>query len=229
MENPIVSPYLRSFGRKKSRTLSALKQNALEGNLSGIGITAEYAASVDVINPAELFPPQITRYEMEIGFGSGENLAARAVAYPHTGFIGAEPYINGVASCVLALRKSACRNVRIWNDDVRPLLATWKKRTLRRIFILYPDPWPKAKHHKKRLVQSAFLRTLAPLLSEDGRICLVTDHEDYARHMQEAMETASDVLTLAPPLEEDAPHSTKYRIKADAAHRPVFRFDLRAR
>jgi len=216
--------FLRSFGRIKSRTLSPYKQSLLEGNFSGMGICPDAPGAAEIA-PSRFFSAPMQAYELEIGFGSGEHLAARAAARPHTGFIGAEPYLNGVASCIAKLRANGSDNVRIWNDDARLLLAAWQKKSLRRIFILYPDPWPKARHHKKRLITPELLALLAPLLEKDGRICIITDHADYAEHIGKAIE-ACPLVAIVPPLEEDTPPATKYRQKADAASRPVFRFDL---
>lgn len=219
-EKPI---YLRSFGRIKSRTFTEAKQNAFEDGMARFGIALSNVSAP--VSPQSLFDESKEAFEMEIGFGSGENLVERAKKYPGRGFIGAEPYMNGVSSCIRRLRENKCDNVRLLNDDARLLLDVMPDSCLRRIFILYPDPWPKARHHKKRLIQAPLLRMLAQKITDDGRICIVTDHEDYARHIADVIKDCPSVVT-SEGLEEDAPTVTKYARKADAGGRGAHRFDL---
>lgn len=127
---------------------------------------------------------------LEIGFGGGEHLAARAADRPDVLFLGAEPFVNGVASLVRHVAARKLGNVRIWPGDGRELMAALPNRSLQRLFILFPDPWPKAKHHKRRLVDDAFAQDAARLLAPGGRLCFASDWSDYASQALEALSGA---------------------------------------
>jgi len=121
---------------------------------------------------------------LEIGFGAGEHLAALAEQYPDKIIIGAEPFINGVAQLLskIADENGAAfpqyKNIRIFPDDVRRLFAAADFQ-FSDIYILHPDPWPKARHEKRRLCSAEFLKEISALLSKDGKIIIGTDHTDY--------------------------------------------------
>ncbi len=117
---------------------------------------------------------------LEIGFGGGEHLAAQASRRPDVLFLGAEPFVNGVASALRHVDAAGLRNVRIHQGDARELMAALPAASLARVFILFPDPWPKARHHKRRLVQPAFLDDLARVLANGARVRFATDWADYA-------------------------------------------------
>jgi tRNA (guanine-N7-)-methyltransferase len=116
---------------------------------------------------------------LEIGFGGGEHMAAQAQGRPDVLILGAEPFQNGVASALRHLDERALTNVRIEDGDVRSLMARLPDATIARIFILFPDPWPKARHHKRRLVQPETLDEFARLLRPGGRLRFASDWADY--------------------------------------------------
>ncbi len=120
---------------------------------------------------------------LEIGFGGGEHLAWQAERHPDVGFIGAEPYINGVAALLAAVDQAELVNVRIVADDIRPVLDRMAVGMLDRIFILFPDPWPKTRHLKRRLVDAGLIAKLADLLADGAELRLATDDMSYARQM----------------------------------------------
>jgi tRNA (guanine-N7-)-methyltransferase len=132
-------------------------------------------------DPAALAPAARESW-LEIGFGGGEHLAAQAAANPDTLLLGAEPFLNGVASALRHIDEAGLGNVRLHAGDARDLLAALPDGALARVFILFPDPWPKARHHKRRLIQPAFVAELARVLAPGGRVRFATDWADYADH-----------------------------------------------
>ena len=125
---------------------------------------------------------------MEIGFGGGEFLAKQLAHHPKVGFIGCEPFINGVASFLYSIEKNPPSNVKVWADDARMLLQKLIPCSLGKVYILFPDPWPKRRHHKRRLVSRYMLDLLANKLRPGGELVLATDHDDYAHWMREHLE-----------------------------------------
>jgi len=117
---------------------------------------------------------------LEAGFGGGEHLAAQAARHPDVLLLGAEPFLNGVASAVRHVHEQGLGNVRLHAGDVRELLAALPDGAADRVFILFPDPWPKARHHKRRLIEPGFLAELARVMRPGARLRFATDHRDYA-------------------------------------------------
>lgn len=117
---------------------------------------------------------------LEIGFGGGEHLVAQATAHPAQRFIGVEPFINGVASCLRHIEEANAQNIRLHQGDVRDVIARLPEASLDLVYILFPDPWPKARHHKRRLIQPVFLDALAPVLKLGGEVRFATDWANYA-------------------------------------------------
>ena len=116
---------------------------------------------------------------LEIGFGGGEHLAALAELHPDVGFIGAEPFINGVAKLLLAIDERKLGNIRIFDDDARLLLERLENAAIGRVFILYPDPWPKRRHEKRRLLNAEFLGELYRIMKPGAELRLASDSADY--------------------------------------------------
>jgi len=137
------------------------------------------------LDPRTLFPAPKRELWLEIGFGAGEHLAAQAAAHPDIGFIGAEVFENGVVKLLAAVREGGLENVRVLVDDARLLLAALPDRSLGRVFILFPDPWPKLRHHKRRMVSPATLDQLARLMRDGAELRLATDDVGYLRWMLE--------------------------------------------
>lgn len=165
---------------------------------------------------------------LEIGFGGGEHLAALAEGHPEVGFLGCEPFLTGVAKLLAEIEARRLDNVRIVVDDARLLLNALPEQTLERIFVLFPDPWPKARHHKRRIVNPKTVRDCARLLRPGGELRLATDDPGYARFMLEAVLGTPGFLWLAERADDwrcrpaDWP-PTRYEEKArDAGRTPVF-------
>jgi tRNA (guanine-N7-)-methyltransferase len=130
--------------------------------------------------PGSLFDPPAASIELEIGFGGGERLAAMAARTPTTGFIGAEPFVNGVAKLLVAIESARLANIRIYDGDARDLLPRLGSGTLAAVHLLFPDPWPKKRHQRRRFVQPATIAAIHRLLRPGGRFVFVSDAGDYA-------------------------------------------------
>ena len=164
---------LRSFGRLKSRPIKPRQAGLMETLLPRLAI--------DLTAPP-LGPETLGDGEtwLEIGFGGGEHLAEQAARHPQVRLLGAEPFLNGAASALRHLDERGLQNVRLHVGDARELAAELPDAALARVFILFPDPWPKARHRKRRLVNPAFAAELARVLAPGGRLRFATDWADYA-------------------------------------------------
>lgn len=127
---------------------------------------------------------------LEIGFGGGEHLAEQAARNSGALLIGAEPFLNGVASAVRHIDEGALTNVRLHPGDARELVEALPDDSVNRVFIMFPDPWPKARHHKRRLITEAFVAELARVMRPGGRLRFATDWRDYAAWALERFEAA---------------------------------------
>ena len=160
---------LHFYGRRKGRKLRTTMQGLLDGRLPTLRYDPAAAPVVQFSHlPDDIF--------LEIGFGGGENLAAVAAARPDAGFIGAEPFINGVASLLRHIEDQALSNIRIWDDDVRLILAGMPEACLAGAYVLFPDPWPKRRHAARRILAPAVLDELARLIRPEGSLVLASDH-----------------------------------------------------
>jgi len=166
--------YLRSYGRRRGKKLRPGRERLMEDVLPHISIKPGTPV-------ANQFPPDIRELWMEIGFGGGEHLAAQANAHPDVGIIGCEPFLNGVAKLLSLLDENKSENVRIYADDARDIFPDVPDGALDRVFVLFPDPWPKAKHHKRRLIQTPLLDDLARMLKDGGEFRFASDHMGYVR------------------------------------------------
>ena len=173
---------IRTFGRRHGKKLSMRKQTLIADVLPYLAPT-----------PESTTPRRI----LEIGFGAGEHVRELAMNYPDAEIIGAEPFVNGVASLLSAITNESdntvlppFQNIRIWPDDVRLLLRD-DKYLFDEIWVLHPDPWPKAKHEKRRLLSAEFIQLLSRHLNPDGRIIIGTDHWGYYDWIVEQIKNTS--------------------------------------
>ena len=166
-------PPLRSFGRLKSRPIKPRQAALMDSLLPSIRAPQEDFA------PQALMPAAREVW-LEVGFGGGEHMAAQAARSPDTLIIGAEPFLNGVASALRHIDEAGLDNVRIHDGDARELMARMPDACLARVFVLFPDPWPKARHNKRRLIQAQTIAELARLLKPGGALRFATDWADYA-------------------------------------------------
>ena len=167
---------LRSFGRIKSRTLKPRQAALFDTLLPAIALPDPTAGRLD---PGALMPGAKEVW-LEIGFGGGEHLAAQAARHPQALMIGCEPFLNGVGSALRHVEEMGLTNVRLHAGDARAVMEALPDASLDRVMILFPDPWPKARHNKRRLIQDETAAEIARVLKPGGRLRFVTDWKDYA-------------------------------------------------
>lgn len=164
------------YGRRKGKPLSARREGLLETILPSLQLDLAEPAPASL---ADLFPVLVETVRLEIGFGGGEHLLARAAAEPQTGFIGAEPFVNGIARAVSGIVEAGLRNVRLHADDATLLLDWLPAASLTEVDLLYPDPWPKKRHWKRRFVSPENLARLARVLKRGGLFRFASDVPSY--------------------------------------------------
>ncbi|AZO71908.1 MULTISPECIES: tRNA (guanosine(46)-N(7))-methyltransferase TrmB [unclassified Mesorhizobium] len=164
------------FGRRHGKTIRPQQAAALESGLRAyrLDLAAEPPADLGM-----LFEAKVSAVQLEIGFGGGEHLLHRATEAPATGFIGVEPFVNGMAKMMTALAKAPLANLRVYDDDATRLLDWLPPASLDGIDLLYPDPWPKKKHWKRRFVSPANLDRFARVLKAGGRFRFASDIDSY--------------------------------------------------
>ncbi|MEM9909975.1 MAG: tRNA (guanine(46)-N(7))-methyltransferase TrmB [Pseudomonadota bacterium] len=187
-------PYRNFYGRIKGKALRPSQQVYLDQDLIAL---SPGPVGWDV-NPDRL-PLDLKALFcghpvwIEIGFGGGEHLVHQASANPQVGIIGSEPYINGVAMLLGKIRQHGCRNIRIHPGDARDLFDVLPDASIDRAFLLYPDPWPKARHHRRRFVTGEHLIPLARTLKPGAEFRIATDIADYVRQaLQEVPKAGFD-------------------------------------
>lgn len=224
-----------TYGRRQGRPLRAGRKALLDAALPQLEIALPQEG--EVLDPAALFDPAPRKLFLEIGFGGGEHLAWQLAQHPEAGFLAAEYFITGVASLLGQLPDGgAGAPLRLYIGDARDLLEALPAACLDRIFILFPDPWPKKRHHKRRLIQHATLDLLARVLKDGGELRFATDDADYLAWALERLSAHPDLVWQVSGPEDwrrrgaDWP-PTRYEEKALAAgRRPAYlRFRRRPR
>lgn len=170
-------PRHRLYGRAAGKPLSKRQQALIDDFLPTLAIPE---TAPGVLAPVSLFKPATREAWLEIGFGGGEHLAGQAARHPDIGIIGVEPFIDGVAKLLTALEEGGTTNVLVRRGDARDLVAQFADASLDRVFILFPDPWPKTRHRKRRLVQPDFVKELARVMKPRAKLRFATDWADYA-------------------------------------------------
>jgi len=164
------------FGRRKGHKLRTHQAQLIEELLPRLSLDLNRPAPAEL---RELFDAPVTEARLEIGFGGGEHLVAEAQASPLTGFIGVEPYVNGMAKILAQIEALRIGNIRLFAGDAAELLAWMPSHSLRRIDLIHPDPWPKRRHWKRRFVQDATIAAMAQVLKERGEFRFVSDIDHY--------------------------------------------------
>ena len=183
---------IRSFVRREGR-LTKAQQRALEAYFPRYGFTLDEG----VLDLADLFGREAP-VTLEIGFGNGDALLAMAEAAPEGNFLGIEVHRPGVGHLLQEMARRSLENIRVSRDDaVEVLERQIPDASLDRVCLFFPDPWPKKRHHKRRIVQPDFVQLVRRKLKEGGEFHLATDWEDYARHMREVLEAAEGFANLA--------------------------------
>jgi tRNA (guanine-N7-)-methyltransferase len=164
------------FGRRKGHKLRFHQAALIENLLPRLALAIAEPGPVDL---AGLFDPPAGDIRLEIGFGGGEHLIAEARGFADTGFIGCEPYVNGMAKILAQIEAHDIGNIRLYAGDAAQLLAWAPPHSIQRIDLIHPDPWPKRRHWKRRFVQDATVAAMARVLKPDGEFRFVSDIADY--------------------------------------------------
>ncbi|MDJ1407669.1 MAG: tRNA (guanosine(46)-N7)-methyltransferase TrmB [Candidatus Midichloria sp.] len=191
---------------------SFIRRNRLKGTARKELISSDLVAF-------SLNPQNVKKYisldnelKLEIGFGDGSHMIKRALSEPKTLFVGCEVYLNGIANVLKAIKQYNIKNIVLFNGDARDLLKQVPSNIFTTIYVLFPDPWPKKKHHKRRLVSLEFLNLLRDKLKAvSSTILIATDHRDYALYLQRLIENSGIKSVIGKP---DDWVETKYQMKS---------------
>jgi tRNA (guanine-N7-)-methyltransferase len=204
------------FGRRKGKALRPNQERLIHGSLDALRLDLGAPAPGDL---ASLFPVPVKAIRLESGFGGGEHLIHRAATHPDTGFIGVEPFVNSMAKLLARIEALGLKNIRLYDDDAVQALDWLLEGSIDHIDLLYPDPWPKKKHWKRRFVSDVNLRRFHRVLRQGGLFCFASDIDTYVnwtlqhvdRHggFEWTARNASDWLTAF----KDWP-GTRYEAKA---------------
>ena len=203
------------YGRIHGKTLRTSQKAYLAEDLAGLtfgGITREENPERQVIDTGAVFGDR--PLWLEVGFGGGEHLVHMAEAYPGIGIIGCEPYVNGIAMLLGRARAAGVANMRIHPGDVRSLFEVLPAASVSKAFLNYPDPWPKARHHRRRFVTPEYLVALAYVMQPGAEFRVATDIEDYVRQTLEEVPKAGFELVSQGGVAWDDWISTRYEQKA---------------
>jgi tRNA (guanine-N7-)-methyltransferase len=207
---------LKSFGRRRGRKLSLRQETLMRELLPRV--------SLDPAQPVpdrlgDLFEETAGDVWLEVGFGGGEHLLWQAERNPAVGFIGCEPFIDGIVKVLTAIEDRRLKNIRLYAGDARTVLRWLPDGSIARAFVLFPDPWPKKRHRKRRIVSQATLALLARVMRAGAELRIATDIGDYVRTILLAVHSQSDFRWLASSPEDwrmrpaDWP-ATRYEQKA---------------
>lgn len=209
------------FGRRKGHKLRKRQAELFDTLLPRLAVDLSRHAPADL---GSLFAAPVTDIQIEIGFGGGESMIAQAIARPRTGFIGIEPFANGMAKALAAIERESLTNVRLHFEEAASLLAWLPDASVGRVDLIHPDPWPKRRHWKRRFVQDTTIAQLARILRAGGELRFATDVADYAawtlQHLLRSVAfdwTAQSAADWREPWPGFVP--TRYHAKAARAER----------
>lgn len=208
------------YGRLRGKGLRPNQSRLLRDLLPRLavpGVTRAGVADRAPVDPAALFGDARPVW-LEIGFGGGEHLADLAAAHPEVGVIGAEPFVNGVAKALARIEAAGVENVRIHAGDARDLIDLLPNAALARVYLLYPDPWPKTRHRERRFMNPENLAALVRVMPAGAELRLATDIEDYVQHALREADAAPGFVVEDGPADWRAPwpgwRTTRYEAKA---------------
>ncbi|MGY3472377.1 tRNA (guanosine(46)-N7)-methyltransferase TrmB [Bradyrhizobium ottawaense] len=182
------------FGRRKGHKLRQHQAELIGQLLPHLALDIDGETPADV---GEIFGPTTEDVRLEIGFGGGEHLTAEAQSFATTGFIGCEPYVNGMAKILAQIEATNIGNIRLFAGDAAELLAWLPKASLSRIDLIHPDPWPKRRHWKRRFVQDRTIAAMARVLKPNGEFRFVCDIDDYCAWALSHLARSQDFVWLA--------------------------------
>jgi tRNA (guanine-N7-)-methyltransferase len=168
------SPVRRLYGRSRGKALRAGQKRLLAEEFQLFSIEPEALAD------GRVFPATLSEVWLEIGFGAGEHLVQQAKAHPDVGIVGCEPFLNGVVAALAGIKREGLVNARLRCGDAQGLVEAAPDACFSRVFMLYPDPWPKRRHRKRRVVGPAMIEALARVMRAGSELRFATDIDDYA-------------------------------------------------
>ena len=215
------APRRNFYGRIKGKSLQKSQERYMSEDLEALkpkNVTWADNPDRNLIHPREWFEDDREIW-LEIGFGGGEHLVHQASSNPDKGIIGCEPYINGVAMLLGKIRSAKVNNIIVYPGDARDMMDILPKETISRAFLLYPDPWPKTRHHRRRFVTPEHLEPLAACLKSGAIFRVATDIEDYVRQTLEEVHLNGNFEWLVKNASDwkqpwDDWISTRYELKA---------------
>lgn len=222
----------RFYGRRAGKRLRRSALGLIETLLPRLTVTVPGRGVL--LEPKDLFPRTVTQVWLEVGFGGGEHVVAQARLHPDMGIIGCEPFKNGIASLLGHLNGSEIDTVRIFPEDVRQLIPALPDGSLGRVFVLFPDPWPKKRHAERRFIGRPNLDLLARVMADGAELRVASDdpvYQEWATEQLRAHDAFEEVMvtTDRTQLPDDWP-ATRYELKCLAENAPVFfRFRRRVR
>ena len=166
----------RLFGRKKGYPLKLAKKKLFDEVFPKLRLSKKTKINEEIFSQ---FPSLIDTFWLEVGFGNGEHLKWQLEKNVNVGFFCSEPYLNGVASLISSLKKEYFNRIRIMMDDAEFLLELLPPRTISKVFILFPDPWHKKKHYKRRFINENTILKISNVLKNNGEVRIATDSESY--------------------------------------------------
>ncbi|SMX24167.1 tRNA (guanine(46)-N(7))-methyltransferase TrmB [Boseongicola aestuarii] len=217
-QHPSGAPWRNFYGRFKGKGLRDSQKGYLEdlAHLSPGAVDWDVNPNREPIDLKALFGDRPVW--LEIGFGGGEHMVHQAALHRDVGIIGAEPYINGVAMLLGKIRKAEVDNVRVHPGDARDLFDVLPAESIAKAFLLYPDPWPKKRHHRRRFVTPEHLQPLHRVMKPGAELRIATDIEDYVRQAMEEVPKAGFLWTAERAPDWRRPWSdwtrTRYEAKA---------------
>ncbi|SPF81070.1 tRNA (guanosine(46)-N7)-methyltransferase TrmB [Pseudoprimorskyibacter insulae] len=218
-QHPNGTPWRNFYGRWKGKTLRPNHKDYLENDLEALSpgaVSWEDNPDRTPLDPNAMFGGR--PLWLEIGFGGGEHMVHQAVNNPGVGIIGCEPFINGVAMLLGKIREAEVDNVRVYPGDARHMFDVLPEGSVEKAFLLYPDPWPKKRHHRRRFVTPDHLEPLSRVIKPGGEFRVATDIPDYVRQTLEQVPKANFEWQAEAPDDWRKPWddwiSTRYEKKA---------------
>jgi tRNA (guanine-N7-)-methyltransferase len=218
-KHPTGAPWRNFYGRFRGKTMRSSQQGYLDEDLAALSpglVDWDVNPDRNQIDLKALFGDK--DIWLEIGFGGGEHMVHMAATYPDIGFIGCEPYMNGVAMLLGKIRKAGVTNLAVHPGDVRHMFDVLPEGSISKVFLNYPDPWPKTRHHRRRFVTQEHLVPLHRVMKPGAELRVATDIKDYVRQTMEEVPKAGFSWTAERPddwrVAWDDWHSTRYEQKA---------------
>ena len=183
------------YGRRRGKKLRPRRQALIDTLLPKLRLLPDPGgAPLDLM---AAFTHPVSGVWLEVGFGAGEHLARQAKQNPGTGFIGCEPFINGIAALLSRIDEDGLENIRLYDEDARLLLPMLPDAVIDKVFVLFSDPWPKKRHHRRRFISRPTLEELARVMADNGELRLASDHMGYVSDILEILAANEDFSWMA--------------------------------